>query len=383
MSRRGWGKKGGKNMDSIVDDAVRYAAQVGQLGDGLFGGPNIVVVGCGGAGNNSVSRLKQIGIQGAKTIAINTDALHLSVVSSDTKLLVGKTVTRGLGAGGNPEVGRKCAEIDSNSIKEALVGSDLVFITAGMGGGTGTGTAPVVAKIAKDMGAITVGMVTTPFNVERGGRMNQARKGLYELSKMCDTTVILDNNKLLRYFPNLPVNAAFSVIDQLIAETVGGISETITKPSLINLDFADVKTIMSCGGVAVMLYGEAPHGGSADETVKKIVSAALNQPLLEVEFNHGTGALIHISGGPDLTIEEAAKITDGLTDALDPSANVIFGTRVSEDMKGKVKVMAIITGVHSPDILGPYSRKGLKEPEGEMRAEAVARVQRSGLEWIS
>lgn len=370
-------------MDSIVSDAVRFAAQTRQLGDGLFGGPNIVVVGCGGAGNNSVNRLKQMNLQSGKTIAINTDALHLSAISSDVKLIVGKSITRGLGAGGDPEVGRKCAEMDSMAIKEALAGSDLVFITAGMGGGTGTGTAPVVAKIAKDMGAITVGMVTTPFDVERGGRMNQARRGLHELSKICDTTVILDNNKLLRYFPNLPVNSAFSVIDQLIAETVGGISETITKPSLINLDFADVRTIMSCGGVAVMLYGEAQHGGSADETVKKVVGAALNQPLLEVEYNHGTGALIHISGGPDLTIEEAAKITDGLTDALDPNANVIFGTRVTDEMKGRVKVMAIITGVHSPDILGPYSRRGLNKEAQSVEAVASVNKQRGGLEWIS
>jgi len=366
-------------MESIIGDAIRYAAEGNEVVvDGLFGGPKIVVVGCGGAGNNSVNRLKQMNIMGAKTIALNTDALHLNAIGSDQKILIGKTITRGLGAGGDPEIGKKCAEIDGPVIKDALQGSDLVFITAGLGGGTGTGTAPVVAKIAREVGAITVAMVTTPFSVERGGRLITANKGLIELSGVCDTTVILDNNKLLKFFPNLPVNAAFSVIDQLMAETVGGITETITKPSLINLDFADVKTITTCGGVSVMLYGESQHGGSADETVRRVVSAALNQPLLEVEFTHGNGALIHISGGEDLTIEEAARITDGLTEALDPNANVIFGTRICPEMKGKVKVMAIITGVHSPNILGPYSRKALTEE----RVESIAKVPVRELEWI-
>ena len=215
-----------------------------------------VIVGCGGAGGNTVNRLHRIGVKGAETISINTDKQALDAVEADKKLLIGKSITRGLGAGGYPEVAERCAEQARNKLEELLHGADLVFITAGMGGGTGTGSAPVVADVAKKLGAIVVGMVSTPFNVERA-RLIKGDEGMDKLRRKSDSVIVLDNNRLLKYVPNLPIDQAFSVMDELIAQTVKGISETITQPSLINLDYADVRAIMNAGGVAVMLWGEA------------------------------------------------------------------------------------------------------------------------------
>ncbi|HUR25987.1 MAG TPA: cell division protein FtsZ, partial [Candidatus Thermoplasmatota archaeon] len=204
---------------------------------GGFGEPKIVIVGCGGAGGNTVNRLHKVGVRGAETIAINTDKQALDLVEADKRLLIGKTITRGLGTGGDLEIAKQCAEQARGKLEEMLKGADLVFITAGMGGGTGTGTAPVVADVAKKMGAIVVGMVSTPFNVERA-RIIRGDEGLQKLRSRADSVIVLDNNRLLKYVPNLPIDQAFSVMDQLIAETVKGISETITQPSLINLDYA-------------------------------------------------------------------------------------------------------------------------------------------------
>jgi cell division protein FtsZ len=226
------------------------------------------------------------------------------------------------------------------TIKEVLGDADLVFITAGMGGGTGTGAAPVVSKIANEMGAITVGMVTTPFAVERA-RIQKANEGITEFRKNADSVIILDNERLLDYVPNLPMGKAFSVLDQLIAETVKGITETITQPSLINLDYADMKAIMSEVGVAVMLFGESQDSNKAEEVVKN----ALNHPLLDVDYRGATGGLVHIIGGPDMSLSEANKIASGITERLQPGANVIWGARVNEEYNGRVRVMAIMTGV--------------------------------------
>jgi cell division protein FtsZ len=219
-----------------------------------------------------------------------------------------------------------------------------------MGGGTGTGSVPVVAEIAKKQGAIVIGMVQTPFRVERA-RIFKAEEGLEELRKNADTVVVLDNNKLLEYVPNLPIEQAFSVMDQLVAETIKGISDTITKPSLMNIDFADVRAIMGQGGVAVMLVGEAKSQSKSKDVVKD----CLNHPLLEVEYRGAKGALIHISGGPDLTIKEAEEIVQNLTFEIDSTANVIWGARISNELEGSVRVMAIMTGVTSPNIMSGES----------------------------
>ena len=346
-------------MQNIVQEALknsekenlaRQSFQIEDIGED-FGDPKIVIVGCGGAGNNTINRLYNMGVKGAETIAINTDKQHLEMIQADKKILVGKSLTRGLGAGGYPEVGRRAAELARGTLEEVLKGADLVFITAGMGGGTGTGTAPVIAEIAKQHDAIVVGMVSSPFRVERA-RAIKAEEGLEELRKAADTVIVLDNNRLLDYVPNLPINQAFSVMDQLIAETVKGISETITSPSLINLDYADVKTIMGCGGVAVMLVGEARNQDRGDSVVR----AALNHPLLDVDYRGATGCLVHITGGPDLTLSEAEEVASALTYELDERANVIWGARISKEYEGRVRVMAIMTGVQSPQILGSQSQ---------------------------
>ncbi|HUR61943.1 MAG TPA: cell division protein FtsZ, partial [Candidatus Thermoplasmatota archaeon] len=327
-------------MQSLIGAAVGYAQETELKEYENFGEPKIVIVGCGGAGGNTVNRLHKVGVRGAETIAINTDKQALDLVEADKKLLVGKTITRGLGAGGYPEVAERCAEQARGKLEEMLKGADLVFITAGMGGGTGTGTAPVVADVARKQGAIVVGMVSTPFTVERA-RIIRGDEGLQKLRSRADSVIVLDNNRLLKYVPNLPIDQAFSVMDQLIAETVKGISETITQPSLINLDYADVKAIMGEGGVAVMLWGEAKTSDGASA----VVGEALNHPLLDVDYRGATGALIHITGGPDLTLKHAEEVAEGLTYELDSQANVIWGARVLPQFEGRCRVMAIMTGI--------------------------------------
>ena len=341
-------------MQDIVNEALERDEQEQKQMDDVdgFGDPRIVIVGCGGAGNNTVNRLYNIGVDGAETIALNTDKQHLQMIEADTKILVGKSLTNGLGAGGDPSMGERATEMAQGTIKEVLGDADLVFVTAGMGGGTGTGAAPVVSKIAKEQGAIVVGMVSTPFNVERA-RTVKAEEGLERLRDEADSIIVLDNNRLLDYVPNLPIGKAFSVMDQIIAETVKGISETITQPSLINLDYADMTSIMNKGGVAVMLVGETQDKNKTEEVVKD----AMNHPLLDVDYRGASGGLVHITGGPDLTLKEAEGIAQNITDRLEADANVIWGARIQEEYKGKVRVMAIMTGVQSAQVLGPTTQK--------------------------
>ena len=341
-------------MQDIVDSALRHAEEEEEQRSEVeeFGDPRIVVIGCGGAGNNTINRLHNMGVEGAETIALNTDRQHLEMIDADTKILVGKSLTNGLGAGGDPEMGERATDMAQSTIKEAVGEADLVFVTAGMGGGTGTGAAPVVSKIAKEQGAIVVGMVSTPFNVEKA-RTVKAEEGLQKLRREADSIIVLDNNRLLKYVPNLPIGKAFSVMDQLIAQTVKGISETITRPSLINLDYADMTSIMNQGGVAVMLVGDTQDKNKTEEVVKD----AMSHPLLDVDYRGASGALVHITGGPDLTLQQAEGIAEKLTQRLDHSANVIWGARIEEDFKGKVRVMAIMTGVQSAQILGPTTQK--------------------------
>ncbi|MHC1596764.1 MAG: cell division protein FtsZ [Methermicoccaceae archaeon] len=345
-------------MDSLVLDALKYAEKEKELRgsidvDGAMdeldgcGKAVIKVIGCGGAGNNTLNRLSELGVEGAELIAINTDVQHLHMIRADKKILVGSKLTKGLGAGGDPARGKKAAESSQEKLKEHVADSDLVFITAGMGGGTGTGVAPVVANIARECGAIVVGMVCTPFLVERA-RLLKAEKGLLELREACDTVIVLDNQKLLSLVPHLPMDQSFSVMDQIISETVKGISETITMPSLINLDFADVKAVMSCGDTSMMLVGE----GKGSSKAKDVVKNALSNPLLEVDSQGAKGALIHITGGPDLTLEEANSIAESLTYEIDTEANVIWGARIRDEYEDRVRVLAILTGVRSPQIMG-------------------------------
>jgi len=328
-------------MDSLINSAICREKEEETLKAKTA---RIVVVGCGGAGNNSINRLSCIGVDSAETIAINTDQIHLATIEADKRILIGRTKTRGLGAGGRPTVGQECAEQAAGEIRQLLNRPDITFITVGLGGGTGTGSAHVVAKIAKQLGSVVIAIATTPFKVERN-RLEHAAWGLERLRAVADNVIVLDNNRLLELVPNLPLNQAFSVMDQLIAEVIIGITGTINQPSLINLDFADFKAIMSHDGLATILYGECGE----DEPAKAVIEA-LNNPLLDIDYTGASGALVHITGGTNLSLKTVHSVAEGITHQLAGDANVILGARIDPKYSGRLKVMAIITGVHSPTL---------------------------------
>ncbi|MHA1579117.1 MAG: cell division protein FtsZ [Candidatus Freyarchaeota archaeon] len=335
-------------INSIIKDALQNARATREQLAKKTGSARILVVGTGGAGNNTVNRIMQIGIQGAKCIAVNTDQQHLDVTNAHLKLLIGKNVTRGLGAGGYPRMGEAAAEESREELTEILSDADLVFVACGMGGGTGTGSAPIIADIAKKMGSIVVGVVTMPFNVERG-RIIKAKQGLKKLRYYTDTVVVIDNNRLLDLVPNLPIEEAFSVADEILANMVKGITECISIPSLINLDYADVRSILTDGGVAMVGIGEA----EGENRVERAVQNALDCPLLDVDIVGATGALIHVTGGSDLTLAEATGVAELITDKMIEDANVIWGARKDPRADGMIRVILILTGVSSPQLLGP------------------------------
>ncbi|MCF7865975.1 cell division protein FtsZ [Candidatus Woesearchaeota archaeon] len=335
------------------------------------GQANIKVVGAGGAGCNMTNWLYMKGIQGAEIIACNTDQQHLNVVEADKKILIGRDVTRGLGAGGYPEKGAEAAQESMSNIKESLKGSDMVFICAGMGGGTGTGSAPVVAQVARDMGAIVIGTVTMPFKIERA-RVDKAEFGLQLLRKQSDTVIVIDNNRLVQIAGNLPVQQAFAVANELIATMIKGIVETIAVPSLVNLDYADVKAIMTNGDVAAIGVGASDTNNRVEEAVK----GALSNPLLDISYQGASGAIIQIHGGHDMTLDEINKIGELVTESMDEDANVIWGARVTDDMKGKLTVMTIITGVKSPWILGKQSAKQAESARAKLSSELGIEIVR-------
>lgn len=332
----------------------------------LVGQAMIKVIGCGGGGSNMVNWLYKKGVRGAEIIACNTDKAHLDMIEADKKILIGQHVTRGLGAGGFPAKGAEAAKESQTELKDFLRNGDMVFVCAGMGGGTGTGSAPIVAQMAKESGAIVIGTVTMPFKVERA-RIDKAEEGLSQLRQYCDTVIVIDNNRLVAIAGNLPVNQAFAVANELVSTMIKGIVEIISVPSLVNLDFADVKAIMRGGGVAVIGVGVSDTTNRVEESVK----GAMANPLLDVDYNGATGALIHVTGGPDLTLDEVAKVGDLVTEAMDQDANVIWGARVVEDMKGKITVMTIMTGVKGSNVLGRSEggRERKKQRQGFFEGE--------------
>jgi len=330
---------------SLIEDALKNVDT--QKEEVVVGQANIKVIGCGGGGTNATNWLYKKGIQGAQIIAINTDKQHLDLVEADRKILIGRDLTRGLGCGGFPEKGREAAKEQVGELKEMLRNTDMVFVTAGMGGGTGTGSAPVVAQMAKETGSIVIGAVTMPFEIERA-RIEKAEYGLQQLRDVCDTVIVIDNNRLVQIAGNLPIQQAFAVANELISTMIKGIVEIIAVPSLVNLDYADVKAIMANGDVSVIGIGESDSQNRVDEAVKR----ALSNPLLDVSYEGATGALIHVAGGDDLTLDEVNQVGDMITEALDADANVIWGARIMSDMKGKLRVMTIVTGVSSPYVLG-------------------------------
>lgn len=299
--------------------------------------PTIKVIGCGGGGCNSIHRMKHIGLEGAETIALNTDRHHLLGIDADKKIYVGEHITNGFGTGGDTALGEKCALDSQDELSEAVKGADLVFVTAGMGGGSGTGMSPIICNLARKEGALVVALVTTPFSFERG-RLDIAKEGVFALKQVTNCTVILDNNKLLDIAPKLPVERAFTVMDHLIAETVKGFSEMICEPSMINLDFSDFRNIMSSGGIGTMMFGES-------EDVKEVVTEALSNPFLDVDFSEAEGALVHLTGGSDLSLIKAHQIFKGIIDELPSARNVKFGARITSERSKIINVMGIVTGV--------------------------------------
>jgi cell division protein FtsZ len=315
----------------------------------------ILVLGVGDAGNSTVNRLMEIGVTGAESVAVNTDMQHLNAAHATQKVLIGEKTTRGLGACGDPEVGRAAIEESRKKLEEILNDVDVVFITAGLGGGTGTGAAPVVAEIARRNGAIVVGVVTTPFRNEKE-RIECAARGLNEMRRQCDTVVVIDNNKLTELVLQHPLNEAFKVADQVLANMIKGVVEIISDPSLINLDFADFKTIVTNGGVAVVGVGESDAPNRAEEAVQN----ALRSPLLDVDYAGATGALIHVCGGNQMTIEEANRVGEVVTEMMNNNVSVIWGARVNPSLDDVLRVTLVMTGVSSPHIL---SRFGTMTPQ--------------------
>ncbi len=353
-------------MDFIIENALKQYPQMGNIEEGLKGQARIKVIGTGGGGCNTVNWLYKKGVKGAEIIAVNTDKQHLDMTSADKKILIGKELTRGLGAGGDPKIGAAAAEESRNELKEVLKDTDLLFLLTGLGGGTGTGSIPVIAKMAKEMGIIVIGCVTMPFNIERA-RVDKAEIGLSNLRESCNSVIVIDNNRLVQLAGSLPVSQAFAVANELVSTMIKSIVETIALPSLVNLDFADVKTIMTHGNVCSMGVGES----SSDNRVEEAVRKAMQNPLLEIDYNGATGALIHITGGEDMTLEEVNRVGELVTKNVDPDAMVMWGARIDKEMKGKMRVMLIATGVNSPWIVGPNKVERLNQQRAN---EAVNQI---------
>ncbi len=330
----------------------------------------IKVVGCGGGGNNTINRITEVGISGVATVAINTDAQDLLYTSADHKILIGKELTRGLGAGSNPKLGEDAAREQEHEIKKALGHADMVFITCGLGGGTGTGSAPVVAELAKKMGALTVGVVTIPFAMEGARRYENAVMGLEKMESLVDTLIVIPNDKLLELAPDLPLHTAFKVADEILTNAVKGIAELVTKAGLVNLDFADIRAVMGDGGVALIGVGESDTANRATESVEK----ALNNPLLDVDVRGANGALINVIGGANMTLAEARQVVETISNRIDENARIIWGAQISEDMANTLRVMLIVTGVQSSQIFGPgnsLKRKHKKDIENELGIDFI------------
>jgi cell division protein FtsZ len=370
-------------MDSIIDDAIEEAEEEREeatnsapetdgttpAGSSSTGEPStsgqmtdeeladvvedletkITVVGCGGAGGNTVTRMMEEGIHGAKLVAANTDAQHLAdEVDADTKILIGKKRTGGRGAGSVPKIGEEAAQENIEDIQQSIDGSDMVFVTAGLGGGTGTGAAPVVAQAAQEAGALTISIVTIPFTAEGERRRANADAGLERLRAVSDTVIVVPNDRLLDYAPSMPLQDAFKICDRVLMRSVKGMTELITKPGLVNVDFADVRTIMENGGVAMIGLGESDSENKAQDSIR----SALRSPLLDVEFDGASSALVNVVGGPDMSIEEAEGVVEEIYDRIDPDARIIWGASVNNQFEGKMETMIVVTGVESPQIYG-------------------------------
>jgi len=348
-------EQAGINID-LDDENPKRNSFVGFDGEDLEDLIKIAIVGVGGSGNNTITRLYELGVQGAELIAMNTDAQHLARTKAHKKLLLGKEITQGKGSGGDPEIGYRAAEASAHEIAETIGDADLVFITAGMGNGTGTGAAPVVAKVVKERARhngrfrepLVVSVVTFPFRNEGKIRIEKAKAGIKALMYYSDTVIIIENDKLLKLVPKLPINAAFRFADEIIARMVKGITETIKLPSMVNIDFADVYSVMHNGGAALIGIGESDSSNRAADAIKN----ALENKMLDVEYASGDKALVHFTVGPDVSLGEISTAMDIVYERLGEKSEIKWGARIDEDMGKVVRAMVIMTGVKSPNILG-------------------------------
>lgn len=328
----------------------------------------IKVIGVGGGGCNAVNRMISSGLSGIEFWSVNTDAQALSNTKINNALQIGQKLTRGLGAGGNPAIGQKAAEESRDELSACLEEADLVFITAGMGGGTGTGAAPIVAEVAKEAGALTVGVVTRPFTFEGRRRMNQAEEGIAALQGRVDTLIVIPNDKLLTVISEqTPVQEAFRTADDILRQGVQGISDIITIPGLVNVDFADVRAIMADAGTALMGIGI----GSGKSRAREAAIAAISSPLLEASIDGASGAVFNVTGGTDLTLHEVNAAAEIIYEGVDPNANIIFGAVLDERMQGEVRITVIATGFNTRSIgqldseaarVTPFKRNNLTQP---------------------
>lgn len=366
------------NQPSIINDAVTNSNQIRssmssidevkqvdhELAEILKQqSAKIKVIGVGGGGNNSLSRMREIGIKGGELIAINTDAQDLLYSNADQKILIGRELTQGMGAGSNPQVGQEAAKESESEIRKKIGRSDMVFITCGLGGGTGTGAAPEIARIAKKQGSLVIGIVTLPFTIEGQKRIENAMNGLEKMESIVDTLIVIPNDKLLELAPELPLHTAFKIADEILTNAVKGITELVTTSGLVNLDFADVKAVMVNGGVSLIGMGESD---ASDRRAVEAVEKAIQNPLLDVDISNAAGALVNVIGGSDMSLDEYKTIIGAVGEKLSPDAKLIGGAQISEDMAKSIRVLLIVTGVKSSQILGHgESMDSLKHTEIE------------------
>lgn len=343
------------NAVSMAEPQPRYASRNAQVDAELEQmlqklKTNIRIIGCGGGGSNTINRLAEEGIVGAELVAANTDAQHLLSIQAPKKILLGRRATRGLGAGALPQVGEEAAREAEEEIRQSIHGAHIVFIACGLGGGTGTGSASVVGGIARDEGALTIAFATFPFKGEGKLRMENANYGLDKLRDVVDTVVVIPNDKLLELVPKLSLNKAFKVADEILMRSIKGLTEIITKPGLVNLDFNDLKTIMKSAGVAMIGLGESSN--DSEDRALEAVNEALNSPLLELDISDANGVLVNVTGGNDMTVAEAERVAEEVHARVNQNARIIWGAAIDPTLENTVRVMLVVTGVKSKQVLG-------------------------------
>lgn len=351
-------------MDSLIRNALRE----GDKNDSFSGKDadqellevlkglktNITIVGLGGGGGNTLNRMASVGVKGATLVAANTDAQHLLSVHADRKVLLGKSLTRGLGAGAKPEVGEKAAEEAYEQFDALLEDQDIVFLTCGLGGGTGTGSISAIARLAKEKGALTIAVMTKPFASEGKSREQNALWGIDRLKEYVDTLIVIPNDKLVELYPRLSLNKAFMIADEILMRSIKGITEMITKPGIVNLDYNDLKTVMQGAGMAMVGMGESTATG--DQRALEAIEGAINSPLLDVDIHGAKGALINVTGGNSMTIREAELVAEEVERMISPDAQIIWGCNVDPSLEDTLRVMIVTTGIKSKHFI-PVEKK--------------------------